>query len=67
MPNAKPHMLVGTGVGLTAALLDNNKHPASHIVVVAPAVGAFMGILPDILAPAFSWKIFMEVSHERTL
>lgn len=52
MPNAKTHMLVGAGVGLTAALLDNNKHPVSHNVVVASAVGAFMGRLPDILEPA---------------
>lgn len=52
MPNAKTHMLVGAGVGLTAALLDNNKHPASHNVAVAPALGAFMGRLPDILESA---------------
>ena len=52
MPNAKTHMLVGAGVGLTAAFLDSNKHPTSHNVVVAPAVGAFMGKLPDILEPA---------------
>lgn len=52
MPNAKTHMLVGAGVGLTAALLDRKKHPASHNVVVAPAVGTFMGRLPDILEPA---------------
>ncbi|MBN26829.1 MAG: metal-dependent hydrolase [Alteromonadaceae bacterium] len=52
MPNAKTHMLVGAGVGLTAALRDKKKHPASHNVVVAPAIGAFMGRLPDILEPA---------------
>ncbi|MBE0458086.1 metal-dependent hydrolase (plasmid) [Pseudoalteromonas sp. KG3] len=52
MPNAKTHMFIGAGVSLTTALLDNNKHPASHNVVVAPAVGAFMGKLPYILEPA---------------
>lgn len=52
MPNAKTHTLVGAGVGLTVALLDNNKHPATHNVAVAPAVGALMGRLPDILEPA---------------
>lgn len=52
MPNAKTHILVGAGVGLTAALLDKKKHPASHNIAVAPVVGAFMGKLPDILEPA---------------
>ncbi|WDE02380.1 metal-dependent hydrolase [Thalassomonas actiniarum] len=53
MPNAKTHMLVGAGVSVTTALLDKNKHPASHHIAIAPVVGAFMGKLPDILEPAF--------------
>ena len=52
MPNAKTHMLVGAGVGVTVVLLDNNKHPTSHNIVVAPVLGAFMGKFPDILEPA---------------
>jgi inner membrane protein len=52
MPNAKKHILVGAGVGLSTALLDNKKHPASHNVAFAPALGVFMGKLPDILEPA---------------
>ncbi|MFK3861258.1 metal-dependent hydrolase [Pseudoalteromonas rhizosphaerae] len=53
MPNANTHMLVGAGVSMTAALLDENKHSVSHHIAIAPAVGALMGKLPDILEPAF--------------
>ena len=52
MPNANTHMLVGAGVGISTALLDKNKHPVSHHIVIAPVVGAFMGRLPDIIEPA---------------
>lgn len=53
MPNAKTHMLLGAGVGVTAVLLDKNKHPVSHHITIVPVVGAVMGKLPDILDPEF--------------
>lgn len=53
MPNAKIHMFVDLGVGMTSSLLHRSKHPVSHHTVIAPVVGAFMGRLPDILEPLF--------------
>lgn len=52
MANGKTHLIVGAGVGVTVALMDNKKHPISHNLVSSSAVGALMGKLPDILEPA---------------
>ena len=52
MPNGRTHMIVGAGVGIAAALVDQEKHQISHNPAFGAIVGAFAGKLPDIVEPA---------------
>ena len=52
MSSGKTHLVVGGLTGLGLALVDNKKHKLVHNPLVAPAVGAFFGKLPDIIEPA---------------
>ena len=53
MSSGKTHLAVGAITGLSIALIDNKKHKLIHNPIVAPALGAFFGKLPDIIEPAF--------------
>lgn len=53
MSSGKTHLVVGAITGLSIALIDNEKHGLIHNPVVAPALGAFFGKLPDVIEPAF--------------
>lgn len=52
MSSGKTHIAVGAFTGLAIALLDNKKHNSVHNPVIAPALGAFFGKLPDLIEPA---------------
>ncbi|WP_404391354.1 metal-dependent hydrolase [Pseudoalteromonas phenolica] len=70
MPNGKTHMLVGAGVGLGVALIDQDKHSISHNPAFGTVIGAISGKLPDMIEPAlnphhrqfFHSYLFMTVS-----
>lgn len=53
MSSGKTHLAVGAATGLAIAMVDNKKHKYIHSPIVAPALGAFFGKLPDIIEPAY--------------
>lgn len=53
MSSGKTHLAVGAVTGLAIALVDNKKHKLIHNPIIAPALGAFFGKLPDIIEPAY--------------
>jgi len=53
LSSGKTHLAVGAVTGLAITLVDHKKHKFIHNPIVAPALGAFFGKLPDIIEPAY--------------